>query len=76
MSVLVPACLSASESSMSLVAVPPKRKMSAMVPMLSGRGWNGSPKTLHEASMPRSPLGMETHSWLMKRICLILGGRE
>ncbi len=74
--VFVPDCLSASTSSTSFVAVPPKRKSAEMVPIASGRFWNGFAKTLHDASTPRSPLGIATHSWLMKRNFFIRGGSE
>ena len=74
--VFIPVFLSASASVMSFVDVPPKRNNAEMHPIAIGKFWNGFAKTLHDARIPRNPLGIATHNWLMKRSFFIRGGSE
>jgi len=75
-SVCVPVFLSASLSTISFVIDPPIKNDIAIRPIAIGNGSNALPKTLHDARIPNSPLGIPTQSWLRYKTSLSLGGIE
>ncbi len=75
-SVFVPVFLSASASVISFVIDPPIKKIIARNPMVRGNGSKELPNTLQLASIPSSPRGIPTHSWLINSLSLHLGGIE